>query len=316
MVIFNFTKSEQMKQIFKSIIAFIPFCIIFYLVMLFAWGKIVPDRLKSNLKTNRSYLTSRIEEIPKFKNVDILFLGASSAYRSFDTRFYEKIGYKSFNLGSSSQTPIQTEILLERYLETLNPALIIYEVSPRIFNKDGVESAVYLTINDKIDINSIKMAIELKNIKLINTLIYSFINNIFIGNKNIKIDKRQKNDTYISGGFVERDLVFNKIHNIPQNQKYILNDQQVEAFNKTLQIIKEKNIKLILVQSPIVKTEYEAYTNNKEFDEKMKKYGEYYNFNEILELNDTTDFYNKFHMNQNGVIIFNKKLISILGLKN
>lgn len=312
MVIFNFTKSEQMKQFFKSILAIIPFCIIFYLVMLFAWGKIVPDRLKLNLITDRTYLSLRIEEIPKFKNVDILFLGASSAYRSFDTRLYEKIGYKSFNLGSSSQTPIQTKILLDRYVEILNPDMIIYEVSPRIFNIDGVEAAVNLIINDKVDINSVKMTFELKNVKTINTLIYSLINNVFIENKDIK---RQKDDNYISGGFVEKDLAFNEEHDIHHNEKYILNNQQIEAFNKTLQIIKEKNIKLIFVQSPIVKSEYELYPN-KEFDEKMQEYGEYYNFNEILELNDTIDFFDEFHMNQNGVIIFNEKLISILGLKN
>ncbi len=302
-----------MKQLFKSIIAFIPFYIIFYFLMLFAWGKIVSDRFKLNLTTDRTYLSLRIAEIPKYKNVDILFLGASSAYRSFDTRLYKKIGYKSFNLGSSSQTPIQTKILLDRYVKTLNPDIIIYEVSPRIFNQDGVEAALDLIVNDKIDINSIKMTFELKNIKTINTLIYTLFNNVFTENKDIK---RQKDDNYISGGFVEKDLAFNENHDIPQNDKYILNEQQLEAFNKTLQIIKKKNIKLILVQSPIVKSKYEAYTNNKEFDEKMKKYGEYYNFNEFLELNDTIDFYDKFHLNKNGVIIFNEKLISILGLKN
>jgi hypothetical protein len=283
--------------------------------MIFAWGKIIPDELKSNLSTRSGYLSLRIEEIPKFENVDILFLGASSAYRSFDTRLYEELGYKAFNLGSSSQSPIQTNILLKRYIETLNPKLIIYDVSQQIFNSDGVESSVDLIINDRNDINSIKMAVMLKNIKPINTLIYVLIDDLFNGNRAVKIKKRQKEDNYISGGFVEKDLAFYKGDGIPQIQKYSLKDEQLKAFIKTLKIIRENDIKLILVQTPIIKSEYEAYTNNAEFDQKMIEYGEYYNFNEVIELNDTVDFYDAHHMNQNGVILFNEKLINILGLR-
>lgn len=41
-------------------------------------------------------------------------------------------------------------------------------------------------------------------------------------------------------------------------------------------------------------------------------YGNYYNFNEILDLNDSLYFFDKFHLNQKGVEIFDRKLIKIL----
>ena len=44
----------------------------------------------------------------------------------------------------------------------------------------------------------------------------------------------------------------------------------------------------------------------------MGMYSEYYNFNEILTLNDSLSFYDYDHLNQNGVELFNKKLIELL----
>ena len=88
------------------------------------------------------HMYSRISEIKNQEDVDILFLGSSHAYRGFDTRIFLENGYKSFNLGSSAQTPTQTKVLVERYLGSLNPELVIYEVYPKTFTMDGVESSL------------------------------------------------------------------------------------------------------------------------------------------------------------------------------
>ena len=39
---------------------------------------------------------------------------------------------------------------------------------------------------------------------------------------------------------------------------------------------------------------------------------DYYNFNELIKLNDSLDFYDAHHMNQTGVNIFNTKLKEVL----
>jgi hypothetical protein len=44
----------------------------------------------------------------------------------------------------------------------------------------------------------------------------------------------------------------------------------------------------------------------------MRTYGVYYNFNELLELEDELHFYDEDHLNQSGVEIFSAKLIEIL----
>jgi hypothetical protein len=116
---------------------------------------------------------TRISDLKKYKNVDILFLGSSRAYRVFDTRIYAKQGYYSFNLGSSSQTPIQTKLLMKRYLKQLNPKLIVYAVDPNAFS-DGVESAMDIIANDKNDRESLKMLAKINHLKVFNTLIYGY----------------------------------------------------------------------------------------------------------------------------------------------
>jgi hypothetical protein len=57
---------------------------------------------------------------------------------------------------------------------------------------------------------------------------------------------------------------------------------------------------------------YKSFSNNDEFEDKIEKYGVYYNFNELIELDDRLHFYNAHHLNQNGVEIFNTKLLEIL----
>ena len=66
-----------------------------------------------NLIGSDSFLYQRVREADTTANVNILVLGASHAYRGIDPRVFTEKGYRLFNLGSSSQTPLQTQILLK-----------------------------------------------------------------------------------------------------------------------------------------------------------------------------------------------------------
>jgi hypothetical protein len=270
--------------------------------------------LKSNLYYRIGYYGhtfSRFSEVKNYKNVDILFLGSSHAYRGFDTRIFSDYGYKSFNLGSSNQTPAQTKVLLKRYLERLNPRLIIYEVYPETFTFDGVESALDVIANDIKDVHLLKMALKINNIKTYNTLIYGFICDFFGLNKSFSEAAIKGKDKYVSGGYVEKEMEFYKPTEFPKKE-ISFRDYQLETFSEIVQLIKNKNIKLILVYAPIPKVYYKSYKNNHYFDSTMERYAAYYNFNELLDLNDSLHFYDYHHLNQRGVEIFNNKLIELL----
>ena len=82
----------------------------------------MPVWLNNNLiyKQRGGHLHSRLLEINKHQNVDVLFLGSSHAYRGFDTRIFKESGIASFNLGSSSQAPVQSLLLLKNTSTTYN----------------------------------------------------------------------------------------------------------------------------------------------------------------------------------------------------
>lgn len=303
-----------MVTFIKKTIRFTFFAVVFYVVLLFVWGKYAPSIFKTNLNYKiggPGHTFSRLKEIKKIKDIDILFLGSSHAYRGFDTRIFKAKGISSFNLGSSAQTPIETKLLLRRYLNQINPKMIVYEVDPLEFSSDGVESSLDIIANDINDNYSLKMAFELNNIKVYNTLIFSFINQFFDLNTSFLEKKVKGEDTYMSGGYVEKKIRFYKTDYFKE-QKWDFNEKQFNSFNEIIHIMKEKQIEFVLVNAPMTAALYNSYKNNNVFDYYMRKYPNYYNFNQILQLNDSLHFYDSNHLNQNGVRLFNQKLIEIL----
>lgn len=303
-----------MKKFILKIVSFTLFAAVFYLITLRLWESYAPSRFKPNLNYPIGFpghMFSRLSEVKKTNDIDILFLGSSQAYRGFDTRIYSKSGLKTFNLGSSSQTPIQTMLLLKRYLENLNPKLVIYEVYPQTFMIDGVESSLDIIANARNDLYSFEMALRINNVKTYNTLLYGAINDLLKLNQSFTEPYIKDNDIYISGGFVEKETGY--FEPTPFKKKeIIIRPTQLETFSQILSILKDKEIDVILVYAPIPQSNYKSYSNNAYFDSLMKSYSEYYNFNEIINLNDSLHFYDSNHLNQYGVEIFNSKLIEIL----
>lgn len=302
-----------MKKFIKSIILFIFFSSIVYCFCIIIWGLSLPNYMHKNMRVNngkRGFLGLKLKEAAKVKNVDILFLGSSHAYRSFDPRIFKKESIKTFNLGSSSQSHLQTEVLLKKYLDSLNPKLIIYDVYLGIFLIDGVESSLDLLSNGVIDKNSLQMILKTNNIKLYNTFIYSNFLEIFkIGmyNKSISL----YDDKYIEGGYVEKKIKYYK----PSRENVLnweINKKQYEAFIRNVEYIKSKKIKIIFIQTPITKKLYQSFSKKEKFDNLIENVGIYYNFNKETALIDTLDFYDSNHLNIIGVNKFNNSFLTLI----
>ena len=239
------------------------------------------------------------------------FLGASFAYRGFDPRVFKAYGYKTFNLGSSNQTPIQTKVLLERYLDGLNPKLIVYEVSPRTFTYDGVESSLDLIANDKIDFRTLKMVLRSNNIRAYNTLLFGYFRQLIGKTDDLNPSPVLGKDKYIPGGYVERVLEYNQGYGIYPSTRWVPLTEQLNSFESILEMIRKKGIKLCLVQSPLTKVEYNLYQADQDRIEAFfsEKSINYLDFNSFLKLDDSLHFLDSRHLNQHGVEIFNKELI-------
>lgn len=298
------------KFILKAVVFFL-FSILFYLLGVIVWGSYAPAIFKPNINYrvgSIGHLHSRLQEVKGQKDIDILFLGSSHAYRGFDTRIFSNHGFRTFNLGSSAQTPTQTNVLIDKYLDSLNPKMIIYEVYPTTLESDGVESSLDLIANDKNDMRSLQMALKTNHIKVYNTLLFGLTQDFFNVNESFVENAIKDKSKYISGGYVERELGFaEKLSFIAK--KINVNPRQLNEFREVVSKIKNRNIDLILVYAPIPRARYESFSNNHYYDSLMSSYGEYYNFNEIISLDDSLHFFDNSHLNQNGVDVFNEKII-------
>lgn len=308
-----------MTVFLKNILKFALVSITAYLLLLILFAFFAPIGINKNQNYNHNYYgfnKARLTEVKQFKNIDILFLGSSHAYRGFDTRIFNENGYKTFNLGSSSQSPIQTKLLLDRYLTRLNPKLVVWELTPSALASDGVESALDLISNDNIDLGSLKMALYINNLRIYNTLFIACISEIIKTNRQKPEENHNKKDTYVKGGFVEKKLKFYEPKPIESEKKaFNPNKKQLNIVNDVITLLKKNEIKYIMVSTPVTKDRTDLYNNLNAFHEYMASLGQYYNFNKIVSLKDTMHFYDSHHLNQNGVEIFNNEILKMLKYK-
>lgn len=296
----------MMKRFLLRLLFYVCVYVILHVVVVCAVGPFVTFyRPESG-----GHLFSRTKEIPNYKNPDVLFLGSSHAYRGFDPRVFDQAGIASFNLGSSSQTPMQTEVLLKKYLDEIQPKFIVFDVFPIVFQLDGIESTADLISCDHIDASICKMAFKSGNVKVINTLIYGLyqeyvrdIRNTL--NERIIID----GDQYVPGGYVERLTDSTLLDNGSIKVRTItILPEQLSAFGRCIQMIQDRGIPFLLVQAPLPQRTYHNLLNYNEFKNTIATFGNYIDFSEVLQLDDSC-FYDEDHLNQKGVELYNHCLI-------
>jgi poly-D-alanine transfer protein DltD len=278
----------------------------------------MPQLLKPNINYkigSNGHLHTRLKDLQGRQDIDILFLGSSHAYRGFDTRIFEEAGYSAFNLGSSGQTPINGQVLLKRYLDQLSPELVIYEVFPGSFNSDGVESSLDIIANDNNDFQSLLMAVKINHLKTYNTLIFGLYNDVFGWNRDFQEPLSKNSGTYIEGGYVKTEDIFH-ITPVKDSSSWNWDKKQFRAFEENIEIIQKSGAKVVFIKAPVTKVLYNAFVDNEEYDRKMKAYGEYFNFNKIVDLVDTLHFSDTHHLNHQGVQVFNKKLLEVIPLRD
>lgn len=303
---------RELSRFITRLLLFTGFAAVVYWLCIIAAGLWLPQHLRENLTSLKGaygHMHTRVREAQTTRNTDILVLGSSHAYRGFDPRIFAQHGFKTFNLGSSSQTPVQTRALLNRYLDNLNPRIVIYEVYPVTFALDGVESSLDIISNDHNDRYSLGFLLQTGNIRVLNTLLFSGFHNLFTNETEIAEELVKGVDTYIPGGFVQRKMGYFRHETPGEKREWDLKSKQLQMFQRNVELLRNRHIRLILIQAPIPGALYDSYTNNTIFDNLMHSCAEYYNFNELMQLDDSLHFYDAHHLNQQGVELFNQAVI-------
>lgn len=299
-----------MKKLIARLMTFLPIAAICYVAMIWVLGDWGWVRTGMMTMGDYGHLNTRVKDVRNYKDVDLLFLGSSHCYRTFDTRFYRQQGFSCFNLGSSNQTPMQTYVLLKQYLDSLNPKFIVFEVHPDIMKNDGVESGVNLLANVPLTWEAVRMAFSLNNAKAWNTLIHSFYDQ--------KICRRLADfheDTamgayiYVPGGYCQVDTNEFQVKKYPDT-KIEINPKQLEALKKCIQLFKDRNIPYLLVEVQDAEQQRIAFTNHDWFEQQMQALGPYRY--KLLPMVDTIHFFNSNHLDKPGIEMFNNDLVADL----
>ncbi len=150
---------KNLLHIIKNIFHILIISIFLYFSFAFITSTIFIDNdslfrllIRNNKKVGGfGYSLQRFREVEtlseKKSEVDFVILGSSHAYRGFHPEIFKNFNYSSINLGSSSQSPINSYFLAKEYLPRLNSKYLIYEGYYKTFQINGIESFLDLSIN-------------------------------------------------------------------------------------------------------------------------------------------------------------------------
>lgn len=299
-----------MKKFIRRLSLFLPIAAAGYVLLLCLLGDLGWVRAAVTRMGEEGHLNSRVKDIRNYKEVDILFLGSSHCYRTFDTRFYTANGYTCFNLGSSNQTPMQTYVLLKQYLDSLSPRQVVFEVHPDIMRNDGVESAVNLLCNTPLTGDATRMAFSLHNMKVFNTWLYAvYSQKLRHRLETFREDTVIRSYRYIPGGYCEVDTnEFVRKHYPPT--ALTINPRQLAALKQCLQLLRDRDIPYTLVEIQDAYQLRKSFTNHEWFEQQMAALGPY--IYEILPMTDTIHFFNSNHLDKPGIEMYNRFLLTRL----
>ena len=297
---------------FSFLIAFI----VLYVACVYAIGGMSQKRFRKTVMYVRNgygFMSTRMAEAEKSGPVDVLAIGSSHVYRGYDPRIFKQYGISLFNMGSSAQSPVQSEYLIKKYIDKLKPKVVVLDVDYTEFENEGIESAIDIFSNvPSFDKGLLTMALKLNSIPGYNTYIYSYIKTL----QGVSVDTARERDMdiYIPGGFVQRDVKANEyVGQLIPATVIKMNNMQLKALQHIIEILKEKNIKLILVQTPAAPDQVASIKNSDSLDHYFSslKGVEYHNFNDT-NMYKNNCFFDYAHLNATGVAKYDSIFINTL----
>ncbi len=260
-------------------------------------------------RSGNGHSLTRFQELDTMGAVDVLVVGSSHAYRSFDSRMFAEQGLRMFNMGSSSQTPIQTVVLLKAYLQQLQPKTVIWVVNPDVFRSDGVEASVDLTANLPWSNVSAAWLWQTQDLRVFNALYYRWLSHFTENWKAMEQKAHSGPDTYIAGGYVLRSGHQEARPAMPLPTTPLKNKQVAALVEGELLL---ENTPVLYVETPVTQDYYGNYQQRGEYEHLFEN-RIFFNANNHFTYPNRF-FYDGQHLNAQGVEKFFFDLKEILRL--
>ena len=296
-----------MKKFILKVIKFALGFFFIYVIVLNIFQEIVPGPFKPNIlyEAGDNLVIRKIEESDTMSRIDVLILGSSHAYDSFNPLFFENEGLTAYNWGTSQQSHVQTSMILDKYLDRLEPGLVVYEVFPEIFNATGRESmADFLNAGKPFEVGFFDLFQYENSISLLNTYFIKESRKVLGIEPNLELNIIE-NDYY--KGYVAKNET-SAAKDVLPTIKWVPRSSQLSAFESNLKFLKSRSIPYILVIAPYPF----KYSNECEINSYFSSKGKFLNYNNILQFDSKIDFSDHHHMNTNGVKKLNLHFVKYL----
>jgi hypothetical protein len=259
----------------------------------------------------------KFDEIARyFGPLDVLFLGSSQTFTTFDPRIFERHGLEVFNLGTAAQTPLTTYYLLEAWGDRFRPRLLVVDVYWGFMGPDGeIESILDLLQNARSSPHLLRMVAASNTIEAWIGLWFAAHRLSFytpIGQSLRRFDKPvpirpQKGIYYIPGGFFENPVVA-PAGSLPRRRVRI-DPEQLDYLRRIAAWAHVRNTPLIFIKTPVSPSYAASITNLADIlssiDRVVRESGhELVDYNTDRELVAGLEFRNADHLTSSGARVF------------
>jgi hypothetical protein len=251
----------------------------------------------------RDHNVMGFDELERVRGLDIFFVGSSHSHRTFDPRYFERQGMRAFNVGTPNQTPINTYYLLQRYLPEVRPRLVVLEVWWEVLGIDAVEGTIAITVSRGPGWDTLKMAATTRHLMALNSQWSSLIERTFGTATPVQLNR---GDVYTSRGYCEQWGSNSASGVALTGQDMAVNEQQMKYLSRTLGLLRDHDVRTILVWAPVTTARRGMVTNLEVFRQRVTALSRAHNvpfvdLDGLVPLDDHLDFMDDHHLNQRGV---------------
>ena len=319
-----------MKQLFGRFVKYLGTAAVAYVAFALLVGNLglenrVPNTLNLTGEFDRSLL--RFREAETSEPVDVVFLGSSHTYRGFDPRIFKAEGMSAFNLGSSAQTPLNSYRVIKRYIETLQPKVLVFESYWGVFESpNGSEASINIACNAPASLDFLTMTLQSHDVRAVNSVLTNY------GKRMLHpLTQAQQidfgRDVYVQGGYSETSRPSTARAEVAKLKPYSssIAQVQVDYLKEIVELCKANDCQVVLARTPVTKEYFENLENYEEVTEPIQAFAQrhellFHDFNldmqsGALQLDTEAHFYDKNHLNQAGVEVFNPFLIEWMAEK-
>lgn len=283
-----------------------------YIVCLFLLSNIKYKNFPLLIYTANYYPTKGGHTYQAFKeydrdgNYDLIFIGSSHAYRSYDPRIFDKYNINSFNMGTSGQSLESSLIVLKKIVNKSNVKNILLEIDRTQLSGtiETNESGFDIAYNAPTYLVVFEYVLRFYDWRFINLLSYK----LFTESHQLVY----KDTTYLQRGYsIKQDSA--KCSYFIYNEAKPLSTEKLNVLEDIIKLTKANDINLIVASQPMPKgysqQEHNCFLNY--IKPLLNQYNiEHFDYTFNSTFKTGAHFFDHSHLNQSGVNIYDSLLLN------